>query len=478
MDTLLVCCVGNVSFSPVFAAIHDAEAAARGLDARILTAGLTNRTELPATYDFVLAAADRALADLPAARAALRAHRPTPLKHIPRASVRGVLYLHEADRKRRHLVDDAKVLGGWAPGTPVLHVGLDDPGYRLWMEQGQPGPDSAAAAPVVEAYEGEIRAVRALALELLTREASGDPTFTVTAAAEMPAPGPPPELATIAVHVAPVPEATRKVPRETPSTPILRPDFRAVPKSTSTPSVGVRRPLSVESLVAPTPAPFVPPTETPSTPKVRRIVQLKAPPPPPPPPEPEPKPRKRKTESSSGTAAAVTATGTIKAEREAKVTPKPAPKAPKLEGPAGEALEDLRAWLRAALPLSRPTLVRYGLWERVNQHLGGWETAVAATGVTPAEPLWKLPRDPELAFDILIEALPDETVARLTEESIAKVRTRRKQTNGPSPEEQLTRRLVATEQLGSVPDAEIAAHLGLEVEDVARVREAEKLPAR
>ena len=141
-----------------------------------------------------------------------------------------------------------------------------------------------------------------------------------------------------------------------------------------------------------------------------------------------------------------------------------------------DALDDVRAWIRAALPLSRTTLTRYGLWKRAEQHFGSWEGAIAASGIAVAkEPLWMLPRDRELSLDILIEALPDANVARLSGLSLPKIRARRRANGAPDAARQLSRRVVATDLLGGVPDEAIAAQLGVPVEAIVRIREAEEI---
>jgi len=142
-----------------------------------------------------------------------------------------------------------------------------------------------------------------------------------------------------------------------------------------------------------------------------------------------------------------------------------------------EVLGDVRAWLRAALPTGRAVLVRYGLWERAEAHFGSWNEAVQAAGIPVAEEtLWALPaRDPELSFDILVEALPNAVVARLCAVTIQKAARRRRDNGAPDPARQLHRRIVATGQLGVAADEAIAAQLGITANEVAKVREQEAL---
>jgi hypothetical protein len=122
----------------------------------------------------------------------------------------------------------------------------------------------------------------------------------------------------------------------------------------------------------------------------------------------------------------------------------------------------------------RTSLTRYGLWQRAEKAFGSWDEALVAADIPVAkEPLWMLPRDSELSLDILIEALPDPIVARLSSLSVAKVRGRRRANGAPDAARQLVRRIMATDRLGKVADEVIAKELGISTEEVASVRESE-----
>ncbi len=466
MTPLLVCCVGNAFLSPAFAAIFDVEALHAGSDARAISAGLTNRTDAPPTSAHLLAAASRVLAASPALEV-LRAHRPTPLRTRPRTPVSGVLYLHETARSRRHLLDDAKVLRAWigAPaGIPVVGLAMDDGGYRLWEELGRPALDSAEGERVVEAYAAQLGALRPLARNLVaTLSAATDTAVALSVipgTSELPKP-------IAALPPVPVVEVTRTVRSVEP--PASRFHERALRQAPAAIAPPLEAPLFVP-----------PPSTTPPEGRRRRVIQL---PPPAAPPAVEaavPRTRSRRAASSAPPPAPAREAGgeppggspsrapSERADEEHREAP------PVAAEPARVlALEDVRSWLRAALPTSRAALVRWGLWRRAGAQFGSWEQAVEASGVSVAEPLWKLPRDPEIALDILVEALPDAVVARLAARSLEEVALHRRRMGGPSPTQQLTRRLVATERLGVVPDAQLARELAVPVTEVEQVRERE-----
>jgi len=463
---LLVCCVGNAFLSPAFAALLDVEALHAGSSARAISAGLTNRIDAPPTSAHLLAAAGRVLGTS-AALAVLRAHRPTPLRTRPREPVSGVLYLHESARSRRHLLDDAKVLRAWVgavANVPVVGLAMDDGGYRLWEELGRPPLDSAEGERVVDAYAAQLHALRPLARNLVATLLAATDTAValsvIPGTSELPKP-------IVAVPPAPVVEVTRTVRSiEPPPRTFVERTVRQAPAT------------AVLPLDAPLLAP--PPSTTPPEGRRRRVIQLPPPPPPPPAAAPPTRARTRRAASTAPPAAPALEPGGAPGDREPMAAPSERVDVAARGTKAAEAspaqllvLEDVRSWLRAALPTSRSALVRWGLWKRAGEQFGSWEGAVEASGLSVAEPLWKLPRDPEVALDILVEALPDAVVARLAELSSEEVALHRRRMGGPSPAQQLTRRLVATERLGSVPDEQLAHELAVPVAEVEQVRERE-----
>ena len=574
MDVLLFCCIGNVFQSPLLAALYNAEAEALGESGRAISAGLSNRTEMPPTAAYLLEAVKRGVPELPKVFEALSAHRPTPLKTLPFVEVRGVSYLYDPARKAEHLVQDARAIHAWltpAPTTSVLRLAMKDAGYEAWDQAGRPALESEAGQEVLLTYIRQVGELRSLARSLLGVAAPLDASLV----APLEPPKPPrviePVVSTVkrpaAAIAAPVVPAYVKPTYVTPRHGVPVPSYVTPSHGTTrlpatayvTPSHGTPRPV-ISAYVTPSHGTPRPPVSTyvtpaqgtprfgvplptpssgtsrdgisglsdvgavdPSLPRpARRIVQIRpepvAPSPaseaasPSSPKAKAPRTKAPKTRDAEGTAAKpAQAIASKNAEarppeateaRPAEArTPEPrAPEAPAAEASAPEAsaegrptkptkskkaaspqeteraevLEDVRAWLRAALPVRRTSLTRYGLWQRAEKAFGSWDEALVAADIPVAkEPLWMLPRDSELSLDILIEALPDPIVARLSSLSVAKVRGRRRANGAPDAARQLVRRIMATDRLGKVADEVIAKELGISTEDVASVRESE-----
>lgn len=494
MSPLLFCCVGNTFQSPLLAALYNAEAEALGNPSRAISAGLSNRTVMPPTAVYLFESVARALPDRPEILAALRAHQPTPLRSLPFRSIAGACLVHEPARKPKDLADDEKAMRAWLAteaATPLMKLAVDDPGYREWKARGEPALGSPDGEAVLAVYAQQVAVVRVMATALAAATAAhpdqpplpvvqpppppsvshGPPEAEVFVmrvrhkTGEIPLPTPPPELRRPEPPPAPVPEPITPTPRATvrkivgvqrPPTPAAgitrKPEYAAGAKPTSSSGAVASPALATSSKAASVAAPADVPRPAPAPTKVSS-----------PEPETEPEVAPRKSADAPKKRAAA--------------------KAPKASAPAeassdterAEALEDVRSWLRAALPVSRAALSRHGLVQRAEKHFTSWDEAVRAAGIEPAEPLWQLPRDPDLSLDILIEALPDDVVARITAMDVKKVRARRKANDAPDPANQLRRRLVATEKLGKVPDADLAAQLLIPVEVVVAVREVEGL---
>jgi len=511
MSRLLFLCVGNAFQSPLLAALYNAEVKARDAPGIAFSAGLSNRRESPPTTPFLLEAVAQEVGDLPAVLEALKNHQPRPLKDLDFVAVDGVSYLYDPARSRGHLAQDARAIQTWlqpAPTTLLMQLAVKDSGYETWVEHGRPTLEDAAGHLVVAAYRREVAALRALMPALLPSEDGTMPSLVVLA------PPPPARVQ---------PQAAQ--PPRVQSPPLVqRVQPPPVERVQSSPVVQRVQSPWAQRIQSPPPqrVPSPPPAQAPSAEET-----------------PRPHVARKRTVVRTGIARSVVPTDVIvrrvltdvrtddiraddaRAERVSGPTSAPqvtqpqvtqpqvtqpqvtqpqpvrAPEAPKTRRKAAlpseavaatidpataeraEVLEDVRAWIRAALPVRRPTLSRYGLWERAETHFGSWSKAVSAAGIPlAAEPLWQLPaRDPELSFDILVEALPDAIVARLCSVTLAKVRRRRRDNGAPDPTRQLHRRVLATNRLDVVSDEVIATQLGVSTEAIAEVREAERLAA-
>jgi hypothetical protein len=444
-----------------------------------ISAGLSNRREVPPTTPFLLEAIAQELTDLPEVLEALKNHRPRPLKDLEFVAVDGVSYLYDPARSRAHLAQDARAIQAWlqpAPTTPLMQLAVKDPGYESWVQHGRPTLEDPAGQPVIAAYRREVASLRALMRALFPSDDAPPSPLLV------PMPVPPKAAPAVervlavqrvkapAVQRAPAVERVPAVHRiHAAAKPVEPPPPTLVAPAPEPPRVApkriVVRPGVVRQIVADAVRGQVARTENAPT-KDAPTENART----------ENAPTKDAPTKDARTENARTANVQAPEPQEpGKKRRKAAPVDPAAVERT-EVLDDVRAWLRAALPVKRPTLVRYGLWERAEAQFGSWDEAVAAAGIpVPNTALWQLPaRDPDLSFDILVEALPDEVVARLCSVTLAKVRRRRRDNGAPDPARQLHRRVLATNQLGVDSDEVIAAQLGVSAEAIAQVREAER----